>query len=58
VVPSGYGLVTLGQGGINLFMRDDVTVNRSRILTFAGSDEIIYSKLGDIDAGRGAPRPA
>jgi filamentous hemagglutinin len=29
-------------------------VNRSRVLTFAGGDGIIWSTLGDIDAGRGA----
>jgi filamentous hemagglutinin family protein len=54
VAPPGYGLVTLGYGGINIFARDNVTVNRSRILTFGGGDEIIWSTLGDIDAGRGA----
>jgi len=52
--PAGYGLVTLGRGDINIFARDNVTVNRSRILTFAGGDEIIWSTRGDIDAGRGA----
>ncbi len=54
VVPSGAGLVTLGYGDINIFARDSVTVNRSRILTFAGGDVTIWSTLGDIDAGRGA----
>jgi hypothetical protein len=53
-VPKEYGLVTLGHGNVNIFARDSVTVNRSRILTFAGGDEIIWSTLGDIDAGRGA----
>ncbi|HVQ67654.1 MAG TPA: filamentous hemagglutinin family protein [Bradyrhizobium sp.] len=52
--PAGYGLVTLGYGNINIFARNNVTVNRSRILTFAGGDETIWSTLGDIDAGRGA----
>lgn len=52
--PVEYGLVTLGPGDINLFARDNVTVNRSRILTFAGGNEIIWSTRGDIDAGRGA----
>lgn len=52
--PDGYGLVTLGPGDISIFARDNVTVNRSRILTFAGGDEIIWSTRGDIDAGRGA----
>jgi hypothetical protein len=54
VAPSGYGLVTLGYGNIDIFAKYNVTVNRSRILTFAGGDEIIWSTLGDIDAGRGA----
>ncbi|WP_213285445.1 filamentous haemagglutinin family protein [Bradyrhizobium sp. sGM-13] len=52
--PSGYGLVTLGYGDINIFARNNVVVNRSRILTFGGGDEIIWSTVGDIDAGRGA----
>jgi filamentous hemagglutinin len=53
-VKDGDGVVTLDYGNINLFARDSVTVNRSRILTFAGGDETIWSTLGDIDAGRGA----
>ncbi len=53
-VKEGDGVVTLGYGNINIFARDSVTVNRSRILTFAGGDETIWSTLGDIDAGRGA----
>ncbi|WP_441240899.1 filamentous haemagglutinin family protein [Tardiphaga sp. 768_D3_N2_1] len=51
---AGYGLVTLGYGDINIFARNNIIVNRSRILTFAGGDETIWSTLGDIDAGRGA----
>jgi filamentous hemagglutinin len=54
VVHPGAGLITLGNGDIDIFARDSVTVNRSRILTFAGGDEVIWSTLGDIDAGRGA----
>src|SRR5262249_17441376 len=53
-VPAGDGVVTLGYGNINIFARDSVTVNRSRILTFAGGEETIWSTFGDIDAGRGA----
>ena len=53
-VPAGYGLVTLGTGDINIFARNSVTVNRSRVLTFGGGDITIWSTVGDIDAGRGA----
>ncbi|PIF77651.1 filamentous hemagglutinin family protein [Variovorax sp. 54] len=59
-VPAGYGLVTLASGHINVFARNDVTVNQSRILSFVpeatreGSDQIIWSSKGDIDAGRGS----
>jgi filamentous hemagglutinin family protein len=59
-VPAGAGLVTLSSGHINIFAKEDVIVNRSRILTFVpevtrrGSDMIIWSTVGDVDAGRGA----
>lgn len=59
-VPAGFGLVTLASGHINVFARDDITINRSRLLSFVpeatrqGSDQILWSTRGDIDAGRGA----
>jgi hypothetical protein len=59
-VPDGYGLVTLASGHIGVAAKDDVTVNRSRILSFVpeaskrGSDQIIWSSDGDIDAGKGS----
>ncbi len=53
-VEAGAGLVTLGSGRINIAARDDVIVNRSRILTFSGGDVTIWSTFGDIDAGKGA----
>ncbi len=59
-VQPGYGLVTLASGHINVFAKKDVVVNRSRILSFVpeatrqGSDQIIWSTVGDIDAGRGS----
>ncbi|WPO40327.1 filamentous haemagglutinin family protein [Tardiphaga sp. 42S5] len=53
-VNPGDGLVTLGFGQVNIAARDDVVVNRSRILTFSGGDVTIWSTLGDIDAGKGA----
>ncbi|WP_183027186.1 filamentous haemagglutinin family protein [Variovorax sp. UMC13] len=57
---AGEGLVTLAGGHIGLFADDSVVVNRSRILAFVpeatqrGSDMIIWSSNGDVDAGRGA----
>ena len=57
---AGYGLVTLGSGHINVFAKDDVVVNQSRILSFVpeaskrGSDQIIWSSRGGIDAGKGS----
>jgi hypothetical protein len=59
-VPTGYGLVTLGSGHINVFAKEDVVVNQSRILSFVpeassrGSDQIVWSSRGGIDAGRGS----
>ncbi|WP_167481146.1 filamentous haemagglutinin family protein [Acidovorax cavernicola] len=60
-VPEGYGLVTLASPGqVNVFADQDVIVNRSRILSFVskaeplGSDQVLWSSRGDIDAGRGA----
>ncbi|MGJ7543083.1 filamentous haemagglutinin family protein [Variovorax sp. LT1R16] len=57
---AGEGIVTLAGGHIGLFADDSVVVNRSRILAFVpeatqrGSDMIIWSSNGDVDAGRGA----
>ncbi|WP_198299047.1 filamentous haemagglutinin family protein [Bordetella genomosp. 13] len=59
-VTAGAGIITLGSGHIDIFAHEDVVVNRSRILTFVpeatdpGSDMVIWSSVGDIDAGRGA----
>jgi filamentous hemagglutinin family protein len=53
-VPDNFGLVALGPGNIEIFAKKSVTVNRSRVLTFGGGDETLWSTLGDVDAGRGA----
>ena len=45
VAPPGYGLVAWGQGDIHPFGRNDFTVNRLRILIFAGGEEIIRTKV-------------
>jgi filamentous hemagglutinin family protein len=51
----GRGMITLGNpGDIRIFVDQNVFVNRSRVLTFGGGDEIVWATEGDVDAGRGA----
>ncbi|MDR0634847.1 MAG: filamentous hemagglutinin family protein [Azoarcus sp.] len=58
--PAGRGIITLAGGHIGVFTNDDITVNGSRVLAFVpeatarGSDMILWSSNGDVDAGRGA----
>ncbi|WP_018078827.1 filamentous haemagglutinin family protein [Thiobacillus denitrificans] len=47
------GMVTVADGDIRGFARDDVLVNQSRILTVGGGDVLLWSSEGDIDAGKG-----
>ena len=57
---AGDGVVTLAGGHIGIFADDSLVVNRSRVLAFVpeatqqGSDMVIWSTHGDVDAGRGA----
>lgn len=48
------GMVTAGGGDISVLTRDNVAVNTSRIFTLVKGDEVIWSSLGNVDAGRGA----
>ena len=48
------GIVVQGEGNINGYVRDDFLVNQSRVFALDGGDILIWSTLGDIDAGRGA----
>lgn len=48
------GVVTTAGGAISMLARDNVDVNQSRIFTVAGGDLLLWSSLGNIDAGRGA----
>lgn len=52
--PADLGIVTVGGGSVRAFARDDFQVNQSRVFTLAGGDILIWSALGNIDAGRGA----
>ncbi|MBT9595139.1 MAG: filamentous hemagglutinin family protein [Vitreoscilla sp.] len=51
---SSLGVVTVAGGGIAGVARDDILVNQSRIFTLAQGDILLWSSLGDVDAGRGA----
>jgi len=48
------GIVAEGAGNVDVYTRGDVLVNASRVFTLGGGDILVWSTLGDIDAGRGA----
>jgi len=48
------GIITKGDGFINVFSHANVAVNQSRIQALNGGDISIWSTKGDIDAGKGA----
>jgi hypothetical protein len=52
--PSDLGIVAQGPGNVDIYTKDDVLVNASRIFTLGGGDILIWSDEGSIDAGRGA----
>ncbi|RJF60432.1 filamentous haemagglutinin family protein [Rhodopseudomonas palustris] len=54
VPPWTTGLLTQGEGDIQVFSRDSVLLGLSRVFTTFGGDILIWSELGDINAGRGA----
>jgi len=47
------GMVSVADGDIRGFARDDILVNQSRILTVGGGNVLLWSSEGDIDAGKG-----
>jgi hypothetical protein len=47
------GMLTVADGNIRGFARDDILVNQSRLLTVGGGDVVLWSSEGDIDAGKG-----
>ena len=49
--PVDQGVITEDGGNINIFALSDVNVGTSRIFTLRGGNEIIWSTIGDIDAG-------
>lgn len=52
--PDQLGVVAQREGDVNIFVRDDLQVNQSRVFTLDGGRIAIWSSEGDIDAGRGA----
>jgi hypothetical protein len=52
--PSDLGIVAEGPGNINIYTKNDVDVNASRIFTLGGGNILIWSDEGNIDAGRGS----
>jgi filamentous hemagglutinin family protein len=52
--PSRSGVVAQKDGDINAFMFEDFLVNESRVFAVDGGNIMIWSSVGDIDAGRGA----
>lgn len=47
------GVVSLTEGTVRGFARNDMLVNQSRILTVGGGDILLWSSEGDLDAGKG-----
>jgi filamentous hemagglutinin len=48
------GIVAQGAGDVNIYTKNDVIVNSSRIFTLGGGNILIWSDERNIDAGRGA----
>ena len=45
------GVITVDGGNISIFANSDVNVGSSRIFTLHGGNEVIWSSMGNIDAG-------
>jgi filamentous hemagglutinin family protein len=48
------GLLTQGEGDIQMYSEDSILLGLSRIMTTFGGDILAWSATGDINAGRGA----
>ena len=51
--PSDLGIMTFAGGNILAMADGNIQVNQSRILTVAGGDILLWSTLGNVDAGKG-----
>jgi hypothetical protein len=52
--PSTLGIVAERAGNVDVYSKEDINVNASRIFTLGGGNILIWSDEGSIDAGRGA----
>ncbi len=52
--PNDLGIVALNTGDVNIYSLGDVNVNSSRIFALGGGNVVIWSQIGNIDAGNGA----
>ncbi|MBT2341600.1 MULTISPECIES: filamentous hemagglutinin family protein [Pseudomonas] len=52
--PSTAGVITQGEGDIQLYARNSILLGQSRIMTTFGGSILGWSALGDINAGRGS----
>lgn len=51
---SEVGIVTVAGGRVEAVVRDNLDVNQSRVFTLARGDLLLWSSVGNLDAGRGA----
>ncbi len=52
--PDQLGVVAQSFGDIQTYSREDFLVNQERVSTLLGGDIIMWTSIGDIDAGRGS----
>jgi hypothetical protein len=52
--PSTAGFITQGSGDIDIYAQDSVLLGESRVITTFGGSIVVWSALGDINAGRGS----
>ncbi|NWB83889.1 filamentous haemagglutinin family protein [Pseudomonas gingeri] len=52
--PSTAGIITQGQGDIQLFAQNNILLGQSRVMTTFGGSITAWSAAGDINAGRGS----
>ena len=52
--PGSAGLITQGQGDIQVYSKGSLLLGLSRVMTTFGGDILAWSAEGDINAGRGS----